>query len=825
MARKRDPLRQYVEFGGKRLIEAIKRVEKINAAYSKRYGIKRRANAPWHSPGRVLAVKPYERGAYFVCEHGWVEVQWIAPDCVRVRLRTDDRDFLPPFSYAVHKVDWSPVPYDLSEGENTLTMRSSALVCRADKRRFRLRFDLPDGRPVSVDTTGIQWRETGEIRLTMALRSNECCYGFGMRASRLNLRSKRLTLWNGNPGVVERDLDPLPLSAPFYLGVDESLAYGIFWDNASRGYADLGAVAPDELTFEAEEGEMRYYVFGSGTVQGVLSRYTELTGRTYLTALWQLGYQQGTDSDRLGDELRKHDMPCDTLYLNAPPTPGLQGLDESQLSSLRRRVSELHEHGFNVVAVLTPSFPEEVATGLNPDLLLKYPDGKPANGVQWGGACCYVDFSNPAARAWWGEHIQGLLEAGVEGFVHDLAEPAVFTASGRRGALPDAVSHLNDGLLGNHLQSHNSYGLLMARATYDAAAKYAPMKRPMCAGQAGFSGSAPYMGVWISGLAADWDSLRLCISMALNLSLSGVALVGTDVGGHHGDVDAEQYTRWLQAVCLFPLIRTYRFGASEITPLDFAQPYQEANRLNLHLRYRLLPYLYALIALNREYGAPILRPLFMQEPENIQLRSADDTYLLGDAVLVAPVLERGADTLSVYLPVGIWYDFWSHELHGGGTTVVVPAPLERLPLFVRAGTVLPLWHDLQVAGDQPTEMLLRVHPGQAETILYEDAGEGMSYLQGDYRWVYLTCGRDDDGRLVVARRRAGSYKPAYKTVKVEVIGLDDEPLEVRLDRRGAPVWFYDDGVLEITADDTFNRLEITLKPKPDDDTVSHRART
>lgn len=825
MARKTDPLRQYAEIGGKRLVEAIKRVEKINASYTKRFAQKRRGSPSWQSPGGVLAVKRYERGVHLACERGWIELHWIASDCVRVRLRLADREFLPPFSYAVHKIDWSPVPFEFSEDAKTLALRSSALVCRVDKRRFRLRFEMLDGRVVIMDTKGVQWRETGDIRLTVALRPNESCYGFGMRASRLNLRGKHLTLWNANPGTVERDVDPLALNAPFYLGVNEQLAYGIFWDNASRGAADLGANSPNELTFDAETGELRYYLFGAGTVQGVLSRFTELTGRTYLPALWQLGYQHGTDADPLGEEFRQHEVPCEMVYINAPPTSDLQLLDSSQLLTVKRRLTELHAQGFRAIGVLSPGIPEESIVQLSVDLFLKYPDGKPAIGVQWGGACGYVDFGNPAARAWWAEQVKTLLDAGVDGFVFDLAEPSTFASLAKPDTLPDVVTHANDGILGDHRESRNTYALLMARANHDAFAKYAPERRIMCEGQAGSSGITPYMGVWISRLASDWDSLRLCVSMALDLSLSGIALVGADVGGHWGDVDSELYTRWMQAVCLFPLVRTCRFGAADVTPWSFGQPYEIVNRLSLQLRYRLLPYLYALVALNREYGAPILRPLLMQEPDNLALRSADDSYLLGESLLVAPVLEKGVASRIVYLPAGLWYDFWTHENYSGGKSITVPAALERLPLFVRAGTVLPLWQDMQRASSQPTELLLRVYPGDAETILYEDAGESLDYMQGDYRWVYLSCGWEDEMRLVISRRIAGRYRPTYKTVKVEVVGFDAEPLEVRVDRRGAPIWFYDDGVVEITADDTFSRIEITRQPKPDDDTVSHRAKS
>jgi alpha-glucosidase len=208
----------------------------------------------------------------------------------------------------------------------------------------------------------------------------------------------------------------------------------------------------------------------------------------------------------------------------------------------------------------------------------------------------------------------------------------------------------------------------------------------------------------------------------------------------------------------------------------------------------------------------------MAEPDKPAIRGIDDSYLLGDAVLVAPVLEEGAVRRLVYLPAGDWYDFWTNELIAGEREIEVMAPLERLPLFVRAGTVLPLWPDMQYVGEKTVEtLLLRCYPGEHETVLYEDRGEGLGYQQGEYRWVYITTEWQDD-TLVIERRAAGSYTPDYTAVRLEVVGLDDEPASVRLERQGAPLWFYDAGVLDLTVP-TFQRIEVTRKPTTTDRTL------
>jgi alpha-glucosidase len=188
------------------------------------------------------------------------------------------------------------------------------------------------------------------------------------------------------------------------------------------------------------------------------------------------------------------------------------------------------------------------------------------------------------------------------------------------------------------------------------------------------------------------------------------------------------------------------------------------------------------------------------------------------------VLEKGAIERQVYLPAGAWYDFWTNDLLAGGQTITVTAPLERLPLFVRAGAVLPMWPEMQyVDVDAVQTLTLRVYPGEYETTLYEDAGEGLDYEDGDYRWVYVACERDGD-KLIINRRTAGRYEPPYQSIKLEVMGLNREPSEVRVDRQGAPVWFYEGDILELTVD-TFRRVEIMIPPvSPHEATLPHRPR-
>lgn len=812
MLRRSDPLQLYAQIGGQKLVDAVKHCDSVTRQYDQRYLPASRVPnaAPWIQPGAVVSMARYERGIRLRCEYAAVELEAVLPTCIRVRVRPDG-DFHQPVSM-VAQHSRTIVPLEITETEDVLELRTSSIACRVSKRSFRLRVELlPDYRLIYADSGGVQWRETGSVRLSAIMTADETSYGLGLRASGLNLRSKRLQLWNADPGIYWRGTDPLYYSVPFYLGVRDQTACGVFWDNPSRGWADLGATG-DDLVFEAESGEACYYVFAGTDAAAVLSCYTEITGRVNLPPLWALGYGHSvTSAANLNDlrGFRQRGIPADVCYIDG---------DTHRLAEI---IPPLHAEGFHVVVTLKPGVPAETLRESERPLFLKYPDGIPAVGANWNGVNVFPDFGSSRAREWWSQRLAPLISAGVDGIALDMAEPTLLTIGGQPGTLPDYVIHDGGRDGRDHVTAHNLYAGQMAAATEGALAAQQDHASPVVVTRSGYAGLSRSALTSTGAASATWDHLRLSLSQILNLSLSGVMLAGADVGGFFGEVEPELFTRWLQAMALMPLLRAYHSGVTPL-PWSFGQPYEVINRLTLQLRYRLLPYLYSMIAVSREYGMPVIRPLFMLEPGNALLRTLDDSYLLGD-ILVAPVLERDACRRSVYLPVGLWYDFWTYEPVMGGQVIEVTAALDRLPMFIRAGAVLPMWSEMQRADAPPeTPLVLRVFPGHAETVLYEARGEGREAEQGDYRWVYITCAWESDARLIITRRTAGRYQPPNKRIRVEVIGFADEPLEVRLDRHGAPVWFFDNGVLEVTAHDGFQRIEITRQASPTDDTLSRR---
>lgn len=297
-----------------------------------------------------------------------------------------------------------------------------------------------------------------------------------------------------------------------------------------------------------------------------------------------------------------------------------------------------------------------------------------------------------------------------------------------------------------------------------------------------------------------WSDLKRNIKLIAirnGSSLSANELVMPDLVGHY---DQELYLRWLQAVCLIPDFRKELY-AQQLTHYSVAQV--------LELRHCFEPFIKAVVASSRDYKWPIVRSIEKIEPDNAKVRGIDDCYLLGHSLYVAPVVSPQTTQRYVYLPTGQWYYFWTNQLFSGSQYVKVDAAIGTLPLFIRAGTVLPLNTLIDDSDDENAAILIyRIYPGEHETVLYEDDTHAFEEERHDYRWIYISASWDGD-KLVIKRRVAGQYQPSYNQIRIEVVGFDQQPYAVRIDHRPAPLWFVDDGVLEFTTD-AFQIIEIAM---------------
>ena len=790
----------------------------------------------WISPGNVSDYQAYSGGVRFSCANGVVSVDWQGQNCIRVWYTIESPD-VAPFSYATVPPDSPTVQFQLLERDDYLIIQTETMQITIQFYPFQLSVQSVGGETIYSEDGGIQRHPSGNVRLLIALYNGEMVYGLGERAAHLNLRGGRYTLWNVDQPNCDLGTDPLYYCVPFIVGQHAGGNYGVFFDNAYRGVVDVGAVDESQLQFEFEGGEGCYYLTVGDSPLDVVATYTRLTGFPPLPPLWYFGYHQSRFSYRTHDELlsiadqmREHRIPCDALYLDIHYMNGYRVFtwDQTAYRNPVATIREINKRGFQVVPIVDPGIKVDTAygvyeRGLEQSTFLLDDDGNPIRALIWAGVSYMPDFSDPNTRQWWANEAAAILETGIGGIWNDMNEPAVFTTKGAN-TLPERVSHSKEGYGGKHLELHNLYGMLMSRASFEAQQQHRPHQRPVNITRAGYAGTQRYATSWTGDVSSEWEHLRMCIPMMLNLGMSGVPFTGPDVGGFRGDTTGELLTRWTQVACLMPFFRNHSaIDTVRQEPWSFGEPFLSHIREAIELRYRLMPYVYAVAAQATAYGYPMVRPISAASPQENALWGVDDAFMLGDAVLVAPVLQEGARQRDVRLPLGVWYDFWTGDTVLGGSTINVEASLGHLPMFVRGGAVLPQWELRQNVQDgMPDNLTLTAYPGKLDMMLYEDAGVGLDYQQGAYRWIALSTYWYNN-RLHIKRRTTGGYEPPYEKIRVRVMGFEKEPLVVRVDDQGAPVWYYEDGIVELTTDE-FELLEITRQVGPSDETIIGRAR-
>ena len=614
----------------------------------------------------------------------------------------------------------------------------------------------------------------------------QALYGLGEKAFGLNRRGLHLTMWNSDPANYNPGDDPIYQSTPFLISQRDGLACGVFFDNTYRSEFDLGQADRDTMFYCADGGELCYYVLAGPTLADVVGRFTALTGRMPLPARWALGYQQsrwsyGSEDEvrQVAAELRGHRIPCDVLYLDIDYMDGYRvfTFDRERFPEPARLVADLRARGLRTVTSVDPGVKVDrdyavCADGLLRNVFCRLPTGRLYVGPVWPGDCYFPDFTNAQVREWWGELYKSFLDLGVAGFWDDMNEPAVFFGS----TFPDAVQHNADNGPTDHRALHNVYGQCMMRAAAEAMARFRPDERVLLISRAGYAGLQRYSTSWTGDNRSTWEQLRLSIPLVLNMGLSGQAFTGPDVAGFSGEASGEILARWTEMGAFLPLFRNHSaLGTPSQEPYVYGEPYESICRRYIELRYRLLPYLYTAAWQAAENGLPIVRPLALAFPGDRRVASLEDQFLCGDALLVAPVLEQGSEARGVYLPAGGWYDFWTGKHIEGPVDLPVRAPLDALPLYVRAGSVVPMGPVMQHSEEfVPEKLELHVFAGDGESSLYEDDGLTHAYRNGELRLTQFRLEEDHSG-FTLTRTAQGPYDPGYQSYDVLLRGLPNPP--------------------------------------------------
>lgn len=600
-------------------------------------------------------------------------------------------------------------------------------------------------------TVGKDEEKTDSVTIIKKLGKDDAIYGLGDKPGCLNKRGYSYVNWNtDDPAPHVDSFKSLYKSIPFFIVLGDEYCYGIFADNTYKTTFDFGYENTDYYFVEHEKGELDYYFMPGNDMAEVVGLYTSLTGTTPLYQRWiygshqsRWGYYTQDEVLDIADKFRELDIPCDVIHMDIDYMNGYRvfTFDDKKFPDVKGLSEKLADRGVKLISIIDPGVKKDedyfmYKEGMEMDAFAHDIDGSVYENAVWPGTSVFPDFTKQSVRSWWGDKTKILLEHGISGIWNDMNEPASFN-----GPLPDDVQFE----YGAHEKVHNIYGHFMAKATYEGLAKNDGGKRPFVLTRAAYAGSQKYCGGWTGDNHSIWAHIALSLEQVCNLSVSGLAMCGSDIGGFGSDTTPELLVRFYEAAVFVPFFRNHSaMGTRRQEPWQFDETTIDAVRKTVKLRYRFIPYIYDLAHECEKTGAPIVRSLVYEYPADKHVRNISDEYMLGSFVLVAPVIAPGKEAREVYLPDGDWYDYYTGEKYSGGRYILADAPLDKVPVFIKAGAIIPVADGEIRSTEDITEDKISIltYPGKGSFVHYQDDNETFAYRNGEYNAVEYTLDGD-----------------------------------------------------------------------------------
>src|SRR6202142_3370966 len=756
--------------------------------------------------GNVDRVEKLADGVELSAGRARVRVTAFREGIFRVRVAPEG-GFAKDFSWAIVEAA-EPPPVKILETASEVRLATGRAVVRIQKSPLLISFLGAAGKMLLADENSLPMAWDGaRVRVWKRMPEGEHYFGVGDKAGPMDLRNRPFTMWNTDAAEWQEFTDPLYKTIPFFMGLHDGTAWGIFFDNIYRSSFDFDKESSDYFSFGAEGGELNYYFCVGPDPKTVLSEYTAMIGRVPLPPLWSLGFQQSRWSyfpearvREIAQTFRQKRIPADVIYLDIDYQRGNRPftIDREHFPTFEQMIGDLRAEGFHTVAITDLHIKKEPGyaaydSGEKIDAFVKNPDGSDFVGPVWPGPSVFPDFTLARVRDWWGGLYGEFVGVGIAGFWNDMNEPSVFDRRGKTMPL-DVVHRLDDGTKLDHGAIHNIFGMENARATYGGLRKSQPEERPFVLTRAAYVGAQRYAASWTGDNSSTWNHLGMSVPMLLSLGISGYPFVGADVGGFVGSPAADLLTRWIELGAFYPIDRDHTAKDTADQEPWAHGPEQEAiRRRYIELRYRLLPYIYTGVEEMSRTGVPLMRPVFLEYPQAGDFYGENREFLFGRDLLVAPVLTEMVDAIEDHFPPGDWYDYWTGEKRDDTHRPKRHVGLDQLPIYVRAGAIVPEQAVVQNTGEKPDGPLeLRVYPGSdCGGSIYLDDGHTYGYQTDGYLRVSYSCEVAGDSVRVTSGARQGNFPPWWGNIEIEIFGAAAAPKEVRVGDHAVTDWLYD----------------------------------
>ncbi len=699
---------------------------------------------------------------------------------IRISLTRSEFD---DFSYSVIAKP-QDVNFSITEKENAIELRTPKTILTIQKNPMRFSFATSDGTTINEDDDAFGTSWNGEqVTTYKKLQEGERFIGLGEKTGGLDRKGSGYQNWNTDSFGYGSAADPLYSSMPFYIGIHNALAYGLFFDNPHKSFFNFGASNNRFSSFSADQGEMNYYFIHDNSVAKILQHYTHLTGRMEMPPLWSIGYQQCRYSyypDKevltLAQTFRDKDIPSDVIVFDIHYMEKYKIFtwSEKDFPDPKTLLEKLKAMGFHVVVMCDPGIKIEEGykaydDGIKEDVFIKYPDGTNYTGQVWPGWCHFPDFTNPAARKWWKEQLKEYTALGIEGYWNDMNEIATWGQM-----LPENIEFDFDGNKGTMRKGRNLFGFQMARSTYEGTKELLKGKRPFNLTRSGFSGVQRYAAVWTGDNVAYDEHMLLGVRMVNSMGLTGIAFAGYDVGGFVGNADSNLFARWISIGALSPFFRGHSMINSRDTePWTYGEEVEQISRNYIKFRYKLLPYIYSLFYEASLNGMPVQRSLAIDYTYDPKIYDGqfNNQYLFGPSILVAPV-ESNKEFVKVYLPKGYWYYLYTGEKYEGNMEIIIECPLNKLPIFVKAGAILPMQPAKSHTQEISTTSVLHFYSGGDSSFThYEDDGATFDYQNGNFAKRFIE-NKNSENKIILSAVE-GSFTSLVKKIKLVLHGREE----------------------------------------------------
>lgn len=698
-----------------------------------------------------------------------------------VRVTATRQQSFDDFSYSV--ISPPSANARVVEQAGHIMLETGDLQVRIQRSPVRISFLDKSGTVINEDEVGLGTSWIGDqVTTYKKLQDGERFIGLGEKTGPLNRKGFAYQNWNTDAYAYHSGADPLYCSVPFYIGLHHGLCYGIFLDNTHKSHFNFGASNNRFASFSVDAGDLNYYFISGKNVGEVIRNYCHLTGTTPLPPKWSIGYQQCRYSYYPDKEVlnvartfREKEIPADVIVFDIHYMEQYKIFtwDRSKFSNPKALMDQLKDMGFHVVVMCDPGIKVEKGydtydDGVKNDAFLKYADGEYYTGQVWPGWCHFPDFTKPSTRHWWREKFHGYVDLGVDGFWNDMNEIATWG-----NALPENIVFDFDGSPATTRKGRNVYGFQMARSTYEGTRELLKGKRPFNLTRSGFAGIQRYAAVWTGDNVSYDEHMMLGVRMINSMGLSGIAFAGYDAGGFVGDANTKLFARWLSIGALSPFFRAHTMiNTRDSEPWSYGEEVEQISRNYIRFRYQLMPYLYSLFYEASQTGMPVQRSLAIDHADDDRVfdHQFHHQYLFGPFILVAPI-ESGKELTKVFLPAGNWYYVFTGEKYAGDRVITIDCPIHRLPIFVKAGAILPMEAANENTCVKSDTLRLHVYQGgDGNFELYQDDGVTFGYEDG--QTCIRTISFSAANKTIRMSKSNGKFQSNYSSIQLVLHGFE-----------------------------------------------------